>query len=607
MRKTRAVGLTALAAVVTLVAGCSSVGGGSTSSSSTAAAPAESATTTTAGSSAGGGATADTINVGLEQASGGFNGLSTGAASVYTAYVDNVLQSSFAVIQPDTTIKPNPEFGTYEKTSDDPLTVTYTFDDKAVWSDGVPIDCDDAMLTWAANSGTFPTGQKDDTGADVDVFQAASTNGFAEVEMPTCKPGDKTFTFVYSTPYADWEGLLAQSSFMPAHIAAEQGGMSSADNGAALITAIQNKDIAALTPVGTFWSTGWNYQPELPSIPDVSLLPSSGPYKIHNASNGTMTVVKNDKWWGTPAATPTIVFKTISPEEWVQALANGEIDVYDPSNPNQDIVSQLKALGDKVTYDVGEGLTFSHLDFDSSPQGKLADIRVRQAFLKCIPRQELVDKFAKPVLPDAQILDLREFLPAQSNYKEILAQVPDATKYDQVDIAGAKQLLTDAGVTQPYTLKIIRSATSDLRGQQVAVIKASCDQAGFDIQDMPDPDIFTTITTRGTWDAALFGWSSSGLVASGQSIYVTGGSQNYGGYSDPTVDSSWAEVIKTVDREKADELKVPMEQALWSNPYNATLYATPNLSAWSSSLTGPVINPTQFGTTWNAATWTKSG
>jgi len=63
---------------------------------------------------------------------GGFNGLSTGAASVYTAYVDNVLQSSFAVIQPDTTIKPNPEFGTYEKTSDDPLTVTYTFDDNGV-------------------------------------------------------------------------------------------------------------------------------------------------------------------------------------------------------------------------------------------------------------------------------------------------------------------------------------------------------------------------------------------------------------------------------------------------------------------------------------------
>ena len=181
---------------------------------------------------------------------------------------------------------------------------------------------------------------------------------------------------------------------------------------------------------------------------------------------------------------------------------------YDPSNPTQDIVSQLKALGDKVKYQVGEGLTFSHLDFDSSPEGKLADIRVRQAFLKCIPRQELVDKFAKPVLPGCAD-------PGPPGVPAGAGQLPGdpgagsgGHQVRQVDIAGAKQLLTDAGVTQPYTSEIIRSATSDLRGQQVAVIKASCDQAGFNIQDMPDPDIFTTITTRGTWDAALFGWSS---------------------------------------------------------------------------------------------------
>src|SRR6476469_6536947 len=288
MMKTRAVGLTALAAVVTLVAGCSSVGGGSTSSSSTAAAPSEAEPTTAGGASSGGGATADTINVGLEQASGGFNGLSTGAASVYTAYVDNVLQGSFATIQPDTTIKPNPEFGTYEKTSDDPLTVTYTFNEKAVWSDGVPIDCDDAMLAWAALSGSYPTGQNDDAGHPIDIFTPASTNGFAEVNKPTCKAGDKSFTYVYKTPYADWEALFTNSVFMPAHIAAEQGGLSSADNGAALISAIDTDNIAQLTPVANFWNTGWNYQPDMPTIPDVKLLPSSGPYKIDNASNGTM-------------------------------------------------------------------------------------------------------------------------------------------------------------------------------------------------------------------------------------------------------------------------------------------------------------------------------
>jgi peptide/nickel transport system substrate-binding protein len=595
---------------VLLLAACGgSVGGNSDTSAPTAGGGTESGSSAASGessASADTGPKADTINVGLEQAPGGFNGISSAANSVYSGYVDNLTQGNFATIQPDGTIKPNTEFGTYEKTSDDPLTVTYTFDDKAVWSDGVPIDCDDAMLAWAALSGSYPTGKKDDAGADVDLFTPASTNGFSQIKKPTCKPGEKTFTFVYNEPYADWEALTTGALFMPAHIAAEQGKLSSADNGAALIAAIESDDKAKLGPVADFWNTGWNYQPDLPSIPDVKLLPTSGPYKYDNGSNGTLTVVKNDKWWGTPAATPTFVFKVINPEEWVQAMANGEIDAYDPSNPTQDVVSQLKALGDKVSYDVGESLSFSHLDFDSSPQGKLKDIKVRQAFLKCIPRQELVDKFAKPVFPGAQILNLRETLPAQKGYQEILAQIPEATQYDKVDIAGAKQLLADAGVKTPYDIRILRASTSDLRGQQVAVIKGSCDQAGFNIIDQPDPDLFTTLTTRGTWDAAIFGWSASGLVASGESIYVTGGNQNYGGYSDPTVDQSWKEVVRTVDRDKAEQLKIPMERALWTNPYNATLYATPNLTAQASTVNGAVINPTQSGSTWNAMTWTKS-
>jgi len=436
--------------------------------------------------------------------------------------------------------------------------------------------------------------------------EACATNGFNLINKPTCAPGDKTFTAVYSEPYADWEAVFSGAVFMPAHIAAAQGGMSADGDGKALIDAITKDDTAALTPVGTFWSTGWDYQPDLPQLPDTALLPTSGPYKYDNGSNGTLTLVKNDKWWGTPGKTNSFVFKFVSPEEWVQAMANGEIDQYDPSNPSQDTVSQLDALSSTVTYDVGEGYTFSHLDFDSSPQGKLADIKIRQAFLKCIPRQELVDKFAKTINPDAQILNLREFLPAQGNYKEILAQVPEAEQYNTVDIAGSKALLAEAGVTTPYELKIIRSSTSDLRGQQVAVIKGSCDQAGFNITDLPDPDLFTTLTTRGTWDAALFGWAGSGLVASGESIYVTGGDQNYGGYSDPTVDSSWADVVTTLDRAAAEEKKVPMEKALWTNPYNATLYANPNLAAWTKNITGPVSNPTQYGTTWNAAEWTKS-
>jgi peptide/nickel transport system substrate-binding protein len=40
-------------------------------------------------------------------------------------------------------------FGTYEKTSDDPLTVKYTLKKDLKWSDGEPITADDMVLAWA--------------------------------------------------------------------------------------------------------------------------------------------------------------------------------------------------------------------------------------------------------------------------------------------------------------------------------------------------------------------------------------------------------------------------------------------------------------------------
>ena len=548
---------------------------------------------------------ADTINIGLEQTPGGYNCNTSAANSVYCAYVDNVTQGALVQIQPDGSLKAKTEFGTYEKTSDDPLTVKITFSDAAVWSDGTPIDYDDFLLAWAAFSGTNPTGEKDESGNEVDAFDAASNNGWSQVEMPEGEAGDKEVTMIYTEPYADWEALLTQT-YVPAHIAAEQAGLSSADNGAELVAAIKGKDKDKIKAIGDFWSTGWDYEVNLPTLPDVALQPSSGPYKVDNAQDGNLTLVKNEAYFGTAGATDTLVYKLVSAEEWVQAMANGDIDAFDPSNPTGDVVAQLDALKPDISYEVGESYTFSHVDFDSSAEGKFKDPLVRQAFLKCIPRQELVEKFAVPVNPDAQVLNLREFLPAQGNYEEILGQVKGYEDYADVDLAASKSLLEEAGVTIPYDIRFTYAATSGLRAEQVQLIKNSCDQAGFNIIDTPDEDVFTTISSRGQWDAVVFGWSGSGLVASGESIYVTGGDQNFGGYSNKTVDEAWKKIVTTVDRDEAEQLKIPMETALWEDPYNAVLYANPGMVAFSSKVSGAAFNPVQTGATWNAATWTKS-
>lgn len=60
-------------------------------------------------------------------------------------HVAEMTREGFTTVDPEQKIHPNEGFGTYKKTSDDPLTVEYTLKDPQ-WSDGNKIDKADLML-----------------------------------------------------------------------------------------------------------------------------------------------------------------------------------------------------------------------------------------------------------------------------------------------------------------------------------------------------------------------------------------------------------------------------------------------------------------------------
>lgn len=590
MRTKRTATLAALSVGALFLGACGSAGGGETTESEGADEN-----------------RATTINIAVSQAPDAYNGNTSNANSVYNAYVSNLTMSNFAAMNNEGKLTPNPDMGSYEKVSDDPLTVKYTIHEDAVWSDGTPIDFDDYLLDWASRSGQFPSGVTDEeTGEETDLFQPASNNGFSQVKMPEGSAGDKEFTWVFTDPYVDWEALQTEP-VMPAHVAAEQAGLSTDNNGEALVAAIQASDAAALKPVAEFWNTGWNFaDAELSSIPDAALIPSAGPYKMDNGADGMLTLVKNDKYWGErQGQTENIVFKSIADTEAVQALQNGDVDIIEPAGPTTDTKKQLEAL-DQVTLETGSQMTFSHIDLDQHPGAVFEDVKVRQAFAKCTPRQEIVDKFLKPVDPEGTVMDLREFQPSSPEYSDVLAAVPTAKEYADVDIAGAKALLAEAGKTDPVTVRLMYSATSQVRADITALVKNSCDQAGFNIEGMPDAEWSSKLAEPGAWDAALFAWAGSGLVASGQSIYISEGDQNYGGFANEEVDRIWNEVVTLTEATEAVELKKGMEEALWADMYNVVLYANPGLVAFNAGMENVKYNPTQTGITWNAYEWVKS-
>jgi len=99
-----------------------------------------------------------TVTWGYEQEFASYNGNTADGNSVANNAILGMTVPSFWYFAPNGDVTPDKEFGSFEKTSDNPLTVKYTFNDKAVWSDGEPIDCDDFVLAWLANSGVSGEG-----------------------------------------------------------------------------------------------------------------------------------------------------------------------------------------------------------------------------------------------------------------------------------------------------------------------------------------------------------------------------------------------------------------------------------------------------------------
>lgn len=528
-----------------------------------------------------------TITVAWEQEFGSYNNNTAEENATANTVILNQVLRGFWFFGPDGGVTPDTEFGTFEKTSDDPLTVNYQFAEDAVWSDGEPIDCDDFLLVWAANSGKYLTGEKDADGNDVPIFSSAGTTGYELMEKPTCEDGDKEIEVTYTDTFADWQGMFG--SFMPAHIVEQQAGVED------LVAAIEGDNEEELTKAGEFYNTGWVFNPgELKE----ELIPSAGPYKLVGWEAGqSLTLEVNDQWWGTPPKASTIVFRIISGEQQAQALQNNEVQLIAPQ-PQVDVVKQLEAIGDAIKVESGDDFTYEHLDFNFA--GAFKDPELRKAFALCVPRQTIVDNLIKPVNPNAVVMNSRYAFPFQPDYEDVAGAITDGT-YDEVDIAGAKAIVDAKGGKVP--VRIGYQTPNPRRTAEVALIRDSCNQAGFDVQDAGQEDFFGNGLANGNFDVALFAWSGSPLVTGSSSTFVTNGGNNNGKYSNPEVDKLIAELDVTPDVEEQRELIKEIETILWNDLATIPLFAFPGVIAYVSNLEGVVYQPSQSEVVWNVNEW----
>ncbi|MDQ0094797.1 ABC transporter family substrate-binding protein [Paeniglutamicibacter psychrophenolicus] len=524
----------------------------------------------------------------------GYNSYTPQTYSTYNSAITERVLSGFSYFGTDGKIYANDDMVTYEKVSDDPLTIKYTINPDAKWSDGTQITTADAVLAWSFQNANLKNAK------GKQLFDSVSADlGDTVPKGPEGAADSKEFTVTFKNPDPDWQ--IQTWIDTPAHIVAKQGGMSTAE----FVDAARAGDAEALTKAAEFWNTGWTTKPG--TLPDAELIPSSGPYKLKSwAAGQSVTLEANENYYGTPPATKTLTFRFVDDGAMVQALQNKDLDVINPQ-PTVDTLAQLKALGDAVNIQQGDTMTWEHLDFNFRDKAAFKDsLELRQAFAMCVPRQEIVDNLIVPLNPEAKVLNAREVFPFQDSYDEVVGASYDG-RYDAVDIAGAKKILEEQDAVGTK-VRIGYSAPNPRRTDEVAMIKSSCDQAGFEVVDAGDPKFFAPGGTqeRGDYDVALFAWAGSGQITSGQNIYASGKPQNYGQYSNKDVDAAWERLATSMDPAVHLTETKNIEKLLWDDLFGIPVFAHPGLSASSADIKNVRHTATQSQIVWNAEQWVRA-
>lgn len=531
-----------------------------------------------------------------------FNPFSTAGNTDINTKIGHITHSGFFYVDDTEKVVRNEKFGRIEKISDKPLKVKYTVNEGVKWSDGAPVDAGDLLLSWAAGSGYFDNADPQARTGTTYFSAAADKSGLAATALPEVGSDGRSITLEYASPYADWE--VAFDVGLPAHVVAAKSGLNDEADLINLIKGSPRGDTkepvinAPLKRVSDFWNSGFDTK-TLPDDPAMYL--SSGPYIVRDIVPGSsMRLVRNrDYVWGAePYLDDITVTFTGAAAAAVAALRNGQADIIapQPSAGTESLFDGLAAQGNTVQRYSQTG--YDHLDLKFS--GTFATKDVREAFLKTVPRQEIVDDVVGGFVANAKPLDSNVFLPSHPKYADTVKN-NGSSEYSAPDIQGAKTQLRGA----TPTVRILYNKDNPNRVRAFSLIRDSARLAGFRVEDagLGNSD-WAKALGSGSYDAAILGSIGPGVgVSRVPQIFKTGGGSNFNGFSDGDADKAMEQLATTTDLAKQDELMATVDKRVWDNAYGLPLYQTTGTVAFSSRVAGVKPSSGPLGVWWNVWEW----
>ncbi|MFP3988147.1 ABC transporter family substrate-binding protein [Streptomyces sp. E11-3] len=339
--------------------------------------------------------------------------------------------------------------------------VLYQLNQQAVWSDGREIGAADFAAQWRALSG------KDSA------YWTARNAGYDRIEKIERGANDLEVRVTFRKPYADWR---------------------------ALFTPLYPKDVMGKPDA---FNDGARRK----------LKNTAGPFQIEklDRKKGETTLVRNPRWWGSPAKLEKLVFTAVPPEKRAAALASGKVDLADigtgvaerialavrdagrkgplAHGPGSDITpaqalrswaiangagsedddeadekaeaerearkknqAAIKRYADEQRalggFKVRKSLEPAYTQLAlNGADGPLADERVRRAVARAIDRTELAETVLGPLGLPAEPVGSHLALAGQQAYAD------NSGALGEQDTAEARALLADAGWSQGGTAK----------------------------------------------------------------------------------------------------------------------------------------------------------
>jgi peptide/nickel transport system substrate-binding protein len=443
----------------------------------------------------------------------------------------------------------NPDYLASEPSlkTDPQESVTYEINPKARWDDGKPITWQDFYWQWKATNGTNKA------------YKISGSSGYDQVEGVAKGKNDQEVIVTFRTKFSDWQSL-----FDP------------------LYPASTNES-------PELFNNGWKARP----------LVTAGPFKFDSVdlSAKTITLARNEKWWGNPAKLDNIIYRVIDPDAQVDALANGEINYMEiGSDVNKFNRAKNVAAAQLRT---ASGPNFSHITFNGTGI-ILSDLNVRRAVAKATDRAAMVRALLGPLGVSTATLGNHLYMANQAGYQD---NSGDVGKYDP---QAAGRILDQAGWKLEGNVRkkngqelaitcVIPTAVNTSR-QLAELMQNMLAQVGVKlvINTVPGDDFFDKYVTPGQFDVTFFSWFGTPYpISSSKGIYARPTrdaqgqlqiQQNYARIGSEDIDRLFSEATSELDPKKAIQLANQIDVLIWQEVHSLTLYQRPDIWATSKGL-----------------------